>query len=74
MIRAAAEQAGSASRIENMLQVGFFSRRTTEQLGLEGAQQDLEGLAERMRAHGHGRRSVSQQMQELIRKLMETDA
>ena len=29
-----------------MLQVGFFSRRTTEQLGLEGAQQDLESLVE----------------------------
>jgi len=70
MIRAAAEEAGTG-RIENMLQVGFFSRRTTEQLGLEGAQQDLEGLAERMRAMGMGEESI-QQMQELIRKLLET--
>ena len=70
MIRAAAEQAGT-ERIENMLQVGFFSRRTTEQLGMEGAAQELEGLAERMRAQGMGDEAIAQ-MQELIRKLMET--
>lgn len=70
MIRQAAEQAGT-QRIENMLQVGFFSRRTTEQLGMEGAAQELEGLAERMRAQGMGDEAIAQ-MQELIRKLMET--
>ena len=70
MIRAAADEAGS-ERIENMLQVGFFSRRTTEQLGLEGAQQDLENLVERMKAMGMGDEQI-QQMQDLIRKLMET--
>ncbi|MAG32627.1 MAG: hypothetical protein CL908_17220 [Deltaproteobacteria bacterium] len=70
MIRAAAEEAGTG-RIENMLQVGFFSRRTTEQLGLEGAAQELENLAERMRAMGMGDEQI-QQMQELVRKLMET--
>ncbi|MBB84329.1 MAG: hypothetical protein CL931_11015 [Deltaproteobacteria bacterium] len=70
MIRAAAEDAGTG-RIENMLQVGFFSRRTTEQLGLEGAQQDLENLMERMQAMGMGDEQI-QQMQEMIRKLMET--
>ncbi len=70
MIRQAAEQSGT-DRIENMLQVGFFSRRTTEQLGLEGAQQDLEALAEQMRAQGMGEEAI-QQMQEMIRKLMET--
>jgi len=70
MIRSAAEEAGTG-RIENMLQVGFFSRRTTEQLGLEGAQQDLEGLVEQMKAMGMGDQQI-QQMQELIRKLMET--
>ncbi len=69
MIRQAAEQAGT-QRIENMLQVGFFSRRTTEQLGMEGAAQELEGLAERMRAQGMGEEAIAQ-MQELIRKLME---
>jgi hypothetical protein len=70
LIRQAAEQAGT-QRIENMLQVGFFSRRTTEQLGMEGAAQELEGLAERMRAQGMGEEAIAQ-MQELIRKLMET--
>ena len=70
MIRQAAEQAGT-ERIENMLQVGFFSRRTTEQLGLEGAQQQLENLAERLRAQGMGDEAIAQ-MQELVRKLMET--
>jgi len=70
MIRQAAEQAGTG-RIENMLQVGFFSRRTTEQLGMEGAGQELEALAERMRAQGMGDDAIAQ-MQELIRKLMET--
>ncbi|HIF93824.1 MAG: VWA domain-containing protein [Myxococcales bacterium] len=70
MIRQAAEQAGT-ERIENMLQVGFFSRRTTEQLGMEGAAQELEALADRMRAQGMGDEAIAQ-MQELIRKLMET--
>jgi uncharacterized protein with von Willebrand factor type A (vWA) domain len=70
MIRAAAEQSGAA-RIENMLQVGFFSRRTAEQLGLEGAQQELENLANRLRAQGMGEDAIAQ-MQELVRKLMET--
>ncbi len=70
LIRQAAEQAGTG-RIENMLQVGFFSRRTTEQLGMEGAGQELEALAERMRAQGMGDDAIAQ-MQELIRKLMET--
>jgi hypothetical protein len=70
LIRQAAEQAGT-ERIENMLQVGFFSRRTTEQLGMEGAQEQLEALADRMRAQGMGEEAIAE-MQELIRKLMET--
>lgn len=70
LIRQAAEEAGTG-RIENMLQVGFFSRRTAEQMGLEGASQELENLVERMRAMGMGDEQI-QQMQELMRKLMET--
>jgi len=70
MIRQAAEEAGTG-RIENMLQVGFFSRRTAEQLGLEGASQELENLVERMRAMGMGDEQI-QQLQELMRKLLET--
>jgi uncharacterized protein with von Willebrand factor type A (vWA) domain len=70
MIRQAAEEAGTG-RIENMLQVGFFSRRTAEQLGLEGASQELANLVERMRAMGMGDAQI-QQLQELMRKLLET--
>ncbi|HIM00243.1 MAG TPA: hypothetical protein EYG46_04500, partial [Myxococcales bacterium] len=47
MIRDAAEQAGTGN-IENMLQVGFFSRRTTEGMGVEGAGQELEKLAQQL--------------------------
>jgi uncharacterized protein with von Willebrand factor type A (vWA) domain len=53
MIRAAAAQAGAA-RIENMLQIGFFSRRTMEALGAEGAANELRELAARLRAAGMG--------------------
>ena len=53
MIRAAAAQAGAA-RIENMLQIGFFSRRTMESLGAEGAANELRELAARLRAAGMG--------------------
>ena len=51
MIRQAAEQAG-LERIENFLQVGFFSRRTLEQLDMEGASGELEDLAARLEAAG----------------------
>jgi len=53
LIRAAAEQSGVA-RIENMLQIGFFTRRTMEQLGAQGAGQELRDLAARLRAAGMG--------------------
>ncbi len=53
LIRAAAEQSGVA-RIENMLQIGFFTRRTMEQLGAPGAGQELRDLAARLRAAGMG--------------------
>jgi len=53
MIREAAEQAGTA-RIENMLQVGFFSRRILEQMNAEGSLSQLEQLAERLRQAGMG--------------------
>jgi len=51
LIRQAAEQAG-VERIENFLQVGFFSRRTLEQLDMEGAGGELESLAARLEAEG----------------------
>jgi len=51
LIREAGEQAG-VSRIENLLQIGFFSRRMMERMNAEGAAQELRDLAERLRAQG----------------------
>ena len=64
MIRAAAEQAGTGN-IENMLQVGFFSRRTQEGMGMEGAGNELEGLADRLAEAG-----MSPEQVEALRKLI----
>jgi len=69
MIREAAEQAG-AGRIENMLQVGFFSRRTNEQLDLEGAGGQLEDLAAKLAEMGMGSEQI-EAMRQLIQKLIE---
>ena len=51
LIRDAGEQAG-ISRIENLLQIGFFSRRMFERMNAEGAAQELRDLAARLRAQG----------------------
>jgi uncharacterized protein with von Willebrand factor type A (vWA) domain len=51
IIREAAERAG-VEGIENFLQVGFFSRRTLDQMGLEGARDELSDLAARLEAAG----------------------
>jgi uncharacterized protein with von Willebrand factor type A (vWA) domain len=69
MIREAAEQAGT-DRIENMLQVGFFSRRTNEQLDLDGAGGELEDLMAKMAEMGMGSEEV-EAMRQLIQKLLE---
>ncbi len=75
MIRDAAENAG-ASNIENMLQIGFFSRRVQEQLGAEGAAQELRDLAEQMRQAGMSEADVQAlmdvagQLQEVLRKVV----
>ena len=70
LIREAAEAAG-IDRIENMLQVGFFSRRTTEQLGVEGAADQLENLLAQLEEGGMPSDQV-EAMRELIQRLMET--
>ena len=73
LIRNAADQAG-IDRIENMLQVGFFSRRTNEQLDVEGAMGEIESLTERMAGMGmsdedqEGMRKLMEKLQELMRK------
>ena len=69
MIRAAAEQAGT-DRIENMLQVGFFSRRTNEQLDLEGAGGELEELAAKLAGMGMGSDEI-EGIRQMIKKLIE---
>jgi len=66
MIREAAEGAG-ASRIENMLQVGFFTRRIMEQMNAEGALGQLEALAQRLREAGMGEDEVNALLEHLGR-------
>ncbi len=69
MIRAAAEAAG-VQNIENFLQVGFFSRRTMEQMGMEGAADELRNLAEALEAAGMSPEQVAA-LRQLIDGLME---
>ncbi len=51
LIRQAAREAGT-EKIENMLQIGFFTRRTMEQLGSEGTGEQLRSLAGQLRESG----------------------
>ena len=69
LIREAAEQAG-ASRIENFLQVGFFTRRTLDQMNLDSAGEELRDLAARLEAAGLSPEEV-QALRGLIERLME---
>jgi hypothetical protein len=69
MIRMAAQQAG-VQRIENFLQVGFFSRRTLEQMGVEGAVDELQELANRLEQAGMSPEQI-QALRSLIERLLE---
>jgi uncharacterized protein with von Willebrand factor type A (vWA) domain len=69
MIRAAAEAAG-VQNIENFLQVGFFSRRTMEQMGVEGAGDELRDLAQALEEAGMSPEQVAA-LRRLIDGLME---
>jgi uncharacterized protein with von Willebrand factor type A (vWA) domain len=69
LIRAAAEQSG-IDRIENFLQVGFFSRRTLEQMGAEGATDQLRELVARLEQAGMSPEQI-QALRELIDGLLE---
>jgi uncharacterized protein with von Willebrand factor type A (vWA) domain len=69
LIRAAAEQAGIA-RIENFLQVGFFSRRTADQMDLDAAGQELRDLAAQLEQAGLSPQEI-QALRKLIEGLME---
>ncbi len=69
MIRQAGEQA-DVGRIENMLQVGFFTRRILEQLGAQGAGEELEGLFQRLAGMGMSDEDLGA-LRELLEKLQE---
>ena len=69
LIREAAEQAG-VERIENFLQVGFFSRRTVEQMNLDGAGDQLREFAARLEAAGLSPEEA-EALRNLIERLME---
>ncbi|NRA01430.1 MAG: VWA domain-containing protein [Myxococcales bacterium] len=59
MIRDAADETG-IERIQNLLQIGFFSRRMIEQMGLEGAGGDLRELIDQLREAGMGEEELEQ--------------
>jgi uncharacterized protein with von Willebrand factor type A (vWA) domain len=65
LIRAAAEAAG-VQNIENFLQIGFFSRRTMEQMGVEGAADELRSLAQALEEAGMSPEQVA-----ALRKLID---
>ncbi|MCP3982903.1 MAG: VWA domain-containing protein [bacterium] len=69
LIREAAEGAG-VERIENMLQLGFFTRRTMEQMDAEGAGDQLRSLAQQLREAGMGE-AEADALLELIDKFLE---
>ncbi|MEE3330344.1 MAG: VWA domain-containing protein [Myxococcota bacterium] len=70
MIRDAADQSGM-ERIENMLQVGFFSRRTLEQMDMEGAGNELEEMVAKLQGMGLSDEQA-EDLRNMIQKLMET--
>jgi uncharacterized protein len=69
LIQQAGEEIG-AGRIQNMLQIGFFSRRILEQMGLDGAGADLRDLIERLREQGMGEDEI-EQLQGLMRAVQD---
>ncbi len=69
LIREAAEQAGT-DRIENFLQVGFFSRRTLDQMGLDGAGDQLRDLAQALEDAGMSPEDI-QALRGMIERLAE---
>jgi hypothetical protein len=69
LIRQAAQGAGT-ERIENMLQIGFFTRRTLEQMDAEGAGKQLRDLARQLRESGMPDAQV-EALLELIDKFLE---
>ncbi len=69
LIRQAGEEAG-IDRIQNMLQIGFFSRRILEQMNLEGAGQELQDLINRLRAQGMSEEQI-EELQQLMQQVQD---
>jgi len=69
LIRRAGEGA-DVGRIENMLQVGFFTRRILEQLGAQGASQQLQDLLQRLAGMGLPEEDLGA-LRELLERLQE---
>jgi len=73
LIQQAAEESG-VERIQNMLQIGFFSRRIIEQMGLDTAGGSLRDLLDRLREQGMSDQDLAQleglvrAMQDAVRK------
>jgi uncharacterized protein with von Willebrand factor type A (vWA) domain len=64
LIRQAGEESG-LERIQNMLQIGFFSRRMLENLDMEGAGTDLRDLIDQLREQGMSEEEL-ERLQELM--------
>lgn len=69
LIQEAGEQSGLEG-IRNMLQIGFFSRRMLEQMGMEGAGENVRDLMEQLREAGMGEEELAQ-LGELMQAIQE---
>ncbi len=69
LIRQAGEAAG-VEGIQNMLQIGFFSRRMLEQMNFEGAAGELRELLEQLREEGFPEERL-QQLAQLLRAMQD---
>jgi hypothetical protein len=69
LIREASQQAGTG-RIENLLQIGFFTRRALERMNAEGAGGELRDLVGRLQAAGMGE-AQAEAVRDLIERLIE---
>jgi uncharacterized protein with von Willebrand factor type A (vWA) domain len=69
IIRRSGEQSGLEG-IQNMLQIGFFSRRILEQMNFEGATDELQGLLDQLREEGVPEDRLSQ-LGELVGSLQD---
>ena len=69
LIRQSGEETG-VEGIQNMLQIGFFSRRILEQMGFEGAGEELRELLERLREQGLAEERV-QELAQLMKAVQD---